>query len=204
MKKYELFSEMSHKLEGMLAINSNPLTNPYCQAMSKNPLTICHECYSQKMLKGIRRNCIPKFERVGAMMSKSIIPFAEIPVIKDKIARFSAHGELINMTHLHNCVEIAKANPRTTWGLWTKKFWYLNQYWRKGNVLPDNIVLIYSNPYKDTVRELPKGFNKIFNVYSKEYAEKNNIEINCGAKRCLNCKLCYAKLTSSVINEIIK
>lgn len=204
IKHADLFSKMTGKLSGMLGINTNPLTNPYCKAMAKDPKTICSMCYSQKMLKGVRKNCIPKFNRVGDIMSKKVIPFNDIPVIKDKVARFSAHGELINMNHLINCVNIAKANPHTTWGLWTKRVDFIKALTKMKIGLPDNVVLIYSNPKMDTVIQVPKGFDKVFSVYSKAYAKEHDIKINCGAKRCLSCKLCYSKITTNVINELEK
>lgn len=203
IKKNDLFSTMSGKLEGMLGINTNPFTNNFCMEMAKNPKTICSVCYSQKMLKGVRRSCIPKFDRVGDIMSKTIIPFEDIPVINDKVARFSAHGELINMNHLINCVGIAKANPHTTWGLWTKRIDLVRKF-TKTESFPDNIVLIYSNPMLNKAIAVPAGFDKVFSVFTKEYADKKDVTINCGGKKCLACKLCYSKVTTPVINELVK
>jgi len=204
MKKYELFSTMSGKLKGLVGINTNPLTNEFCQKMAKDPTIICSICYSQKMLKGVRMNCVPKFDRVGDLMSKGLIPFESIPVIKEKLGRFSAHGELINMNHLMNCIQVAKANPHTTWGLWTKRMDFIKVLGKMMVTVPDNIVLIYSNPKINTVIPVPDGFDKVFSVYTKEYVKANDIKINCGAKNCLKCKCCYSKVTTNVINELIK
>lgn len=204
MKKSELFSTMSGKLKGIIGINTNPLTNSFCQKMAKDPKTICSLCYSQKMLKGVRMNCVPKFNRVGDILSKSIIPFEDIPIIKEKIARFSAHGELINMNHLINCVNIAKANPHTTWGLWTKRIDFVKALDKMKIIVPDNIIMIYSNPQMNTAIQIPKGFHKVFSVYSKTFADEEHVHINCGGKKCLACKLCYSMVTTNVINEVVK
>lgn len=63
---------------------------------------------------------------------------------------------------------------------------------------PSNVILIYSNPKVDKViKTVPKGFHKVFNVVSSEEVA----EINCGARKCLECQRCYSFDTTSVIVE---
>jgi len=191
-------SKMSGKLEGLRSINTNPLTNNFCKAMSKNKMFICSKCYSIRMLSTYRKTCVNAFEENSKILSK---PLKEIPVINDKYFRFSSHGELINMTHLENYLKIARANPNTIFTLWTKRKDLIRRY--QGEI-PENVVMIYSNPYVNKPLPVPDGFDKIFSVFTKEYAEKNNISINCGGKKCLECLICYHKNSDKIINELIK
>lgn len=172
-------SKMSGKLLGLQGINTNPLTNPFCQRMAKKPGCICARCYSVQMLRTSRRSCAPAWERNGALLSK---PLEQIPVVTAALCRFSAHGELLNRQHYENYCIIARAHPRTTFALFTK---------RKDLVEPDlappNLVLVYSNPVVDKIMDKPPpGFHKVFNVI-----DKLDIPTNCSAESCFKCGKCY-------------
>ena len=72
-------SEMSGKLAGVPAINSNTLTNPFCQAMQKCEGCVCAHCYSQSMLEGYRRNCAPAFEHNSKLLSENDLEPKQLP-----------------------------------------------------------------------------------------------------------------------------
>jgi len=191
-------SIMTGKLKGMRAINTNPLTNSYCTKMCKSSGTICASCYSRRMLLGARKSCVPSFSYNSELLSSGVLPDSQLPMLNDLIFRFSAHGELINKTHAINLHNIAKKNPGTTFGWWTKR----------PGLLPrerlSNVNYIYSTPYVNVLNpKLPKGFDKTFNVYTKEFAEEHNININCHGG-CNECRLCYEKNDVTHINEVIK
>jgi hypothetical protein len=44
----------------------------------------------------------------------------------------------------------------------------------------------------------------VFTVYDKKHIEENQISINCGARNCFSCGLCYEKNGISIINEELK
>jgi hypothetical protein len=46
--------------------------------------------------------------------------------------------------------------------------------------------------------------DKVFTVYDPAYIEAESIEINCGARNCFDCGLCYEKNGVEVINEKLK
>ena len=77
---------------------------------------------------------------------------------------------------------------------------------------PDNLIIIISSLFLNTqwnYETLPYSskywfIDKIFTVYSKKYINDNNIQVNCGSKKCLDCKLCYTKNSIKFINEILK
>ena len=192
-------STMSGKLKGIKAINTNTLTNKFCVSMhkSKKDNVICKKCYSYYMLQTFRKNCTEKFEYNSNLLSTKIIRFENIPYINDKIFRFHGHGELINNTHLINLINVVNKNYDTIFTLWTKRLNIINHYF-KNNKKPDNLILIYSNPFIDTICKLPKHFDKTFNNVSKD-----SKSINC-FQNCIDCRLCYTHNKTSVIIEKVK
>ena len=193
-------STMTGKLRGLSAINSSPLDNPFCQSMAKDPENICSKCYSCSMLRGLRKNCRPAWRNTGEQLSTAPLPDNDIPIIKTDLCRFSAHGDLFNKTHADNFFKIARANPKTTFALWTKRPELVAV-----DSCPDNVILVYSSPKINSNSTLPRGFDKVFTVWNAEGIELNDVDINCGAKSCLTCQLCYSKTNGVVfVNEKIK
>ena len=193
-------SEMTGKLKGIEAINTNPLSNDFCKKMNScgNSNIICTECYSCSMLKAYRRNCVPAFERNSIALSTEELN--DIPKLKkNDIIRIHAHGELINDTHLTNVLKIIKAYPNKTFSLYTKRKDIINSVF-KNTVKPNNLILVMSNEKIDIpLLEIPKHFDKVFNVLSTE-----STKINCGAKCCNTCRMCYDKTKDNIIYEMIK
>lgn len=203
-------SKMSGKLEGIEAINTNSLSNSYCQKMSncKNKEIVCTKCYSQRMLKTFRTSCISAFEHNSRILSTKVIPLCIVPrFMSIQLVRFNGHGELINNNHLINISNIIKMNPDTQFALWTKRIDLI-----KNHKKLKNCMYIYSSPAinkKIDIKELNKKmesfkFDKVFTVFTENYAKENNININCSGKKCINCRTCYSKNKENYINEIIK
>jgi hypothetical protein len=190
-------SKMSGKLDGLMAINTSPLNNPFCMARHKNKVGICGECYSTRMLKTFRSNCNNAYVYNGEVLSERILPKKYLPFINQAYFRFQAHGELINENHLINLINICKRNPACTFALWTKRKALYNkvitQYGK-----PLNLIAIYSEPKINHITQKPpQGFDKVFCVID------DNTPVNCKS-RCINCLKCYKKTAESVIVERIK
>ena len=195
-------STMTGKLIGLKAISTNTTTNEYCiKQFNSEKDTICKNCYSQIMLNRYRKNMQNCLERNSKALSKSIIPDYELPKIMELYFRFSAHGELINMNHLINIVNICNKNSKTTFALWTKRNDIVSKYC-KNNKLPKNLIMIYSNPKKSKVLyKIPKNFHKTFNnVLEDEKVE----EQNCTGQKCKDCLACYEFNEVNVIIEKVK
>ena len=193
-------SKMTGKLKGLDAINTSPLDNDFCQAMAKNPDNICSKCYSIRMLNGFRKNCRPSWKGNGELLSSSGLTEKQLPNIKTELCRFSAHGEIINRTHALNLFEIARANPTVIFGFFTKRPLLVPT-----DETPENVVMIFSSTKVNEMADLPVGFDKVFSVFTEDFAQKNNITINCGAKSCDTCRRCYNKSNGiTFVNEIIK
>lgn len=195
-------SKMSGKLEGLRAISTNTVSNPFCIKMNTaKKSTICSFCYSHNMLNTFRKNAQPALQRNSDLLSSRVLEVDELPVIKDKYYRFQAHGELVNETHFVNLINIAKHNPKTNFGFWTKRRDIVNRWVRRGGRVPDNVILIYSNPRIDKPLDFPPtNFHKTFNNVS---ADKFVAEQNCFGK-CRDCMVCYKRDTVNTIIEAVK
>lgn len=192
-------SVMSGKLKGISAINTNTVTNKFCQKMQKGN-NICKHCYSQAMLTGSRKNCQDSFQRNSDLLSSRALLPDEIPRINAAWFRFHGHGELINMQHFHNLCTIALANPQTTFALWTKRKDIVWEYGEHVSFPPPNLILIYSNPKLDSVMDTPPPmFDKVFNNITDKDAEAN-----CTGQKCMDCLECYEIDGANVIVEHVK
>ena len=192
-------SKMSGKLLGLDAINSNTLSNEFCQKEHKSPVQnkICKICFSFAMLESYRGNCIPNFENNSVALSTMIHKDFSYLRFRNDIARLHGHGELINQTHLHNFVSMVKHFPHITFALWSKRTDIIRKYF-KTNEIPDNLILVYSNPIIDKVMfKPPRPFHKVFNNVSASY----NKYVNCTGQKCNECRLCYRFDTENVIIE---
>ena len=167
-------SNMTGKLEGIKAVNTNTLTNEFCKRRHRidNPLNICRSCYSVRQLKTYRKNCTKKWEENSKVLSEGIIPWDDLPRTNEIIMRLHGHGELINMDHLVNFTRLAKKNPDTTFALWTKKAPLVGEYERTHEELPPNMVKIFSNPNINKIMESPpKNFDRVFNNVDGEFED---------------------------------
>lgn len=196
-------SKMTGKLEGLKAISSNTVTNPYCiqQNACGNEDNICTKCYSHTMLKSYRKNMQPALERNSQALGNSVLSIDELPMIMDAFFRFNAHGELINETHLINLINIAKKNPHCNFALWSKRYDIVKSVFSKVEK-PHNLIMIFSNSKISSVLpKPPKYFDKTFNnVLQDEEVEKQN----CTGQQCKNCLLCYRHGTTDTIVEMVK
>lgn len=185
----------SAKMEGIFSINTPTSENPFCKMMAKTD-SVCKHCYASRF-EGFRKNLVPAFKRnIGLLLDKDYIP----ELLNFKIIRLHSYGELFGYVHFASFVKLAFFNKNTTFTLWTKRKNIVQNYLRKGGIIPSNLFLVYSNPVLDNeLKRVPKGFNKVFNVFTKEGAKK--VSINCGSKKCMDCRLCYSKNSVSVINE---
>jgi len=193
---------MTGKMKDIPAINTNPLSNAFCQKMHNSTTKdiVCKECYSCAMLKAYRKNCVPAFER-NTNILKNKISKEQIPLFKkNNIVRIHAHGELINEQHLLNFMDIAQENETITFSLYTKRTDIVNSVLAKSEK-PSNMIIVYSNPIVDKpIHNIPAGFDKVFNVCRTAHLDK----INCGAKSCNTCRSCYTKTGVNIIYEKIK
>ena len=197
-------SVMSGKLTGIPAYNTNTKSNEFCMRQ-KDTDTICGQCYSHKMLDTYRKSCIPAWQRNSDQFA-DWIEWDDLPRDNDLFVRLNGHGELINDTHFVNIIRLARKNPRTTYALWTKRASITRKFTKPYNGndfgdIPDNLILVFSNPSVDNVIDVPRGFHKVFNNVSKGSTEPQN----CTGRKCMECLACYRKNSGTdVIVEMVK
>ena len=195
-------SRMTGKLAGLAAINTNTLSNEFCQKQHAAGKTICGQCNSFRMLQQHRQNCVDPWERNSSKLSRPI-PDLEFDALVNQLknlrfVRLHGHGELINFTHLYNFVHIARAVPGSTFALWTKRRDLVHKLGEHNR--PENLILVYSNPRTDRVRPIPPpGFQKVFNnTTGQDHRD------NCTGRKCLDCLNCYQAAGPVSIVEMVK
>lgn len=192
---------MQGKMKGFKSLNTSPLDNTFCNGMACRDDTICSHCYSRRALKTYATNGRKPWKRNGYILSKKVLDEEKLPDITDKYFRFHSHGELINENHLINFVNIAKKNPDTNFVLYTKRKDLIKKIGKCG---VSNIRYIYSEPLINNPCDvIPEGFDGKFRVFSRDYVQKHNIDINCEGKSCMECLKCYTG-GIRIANELIK
>jgi hypothetical protein len=109
---------------------------------------ICNYCYANRFLKTFRKNCINSYQNNNNILSKKVLNNDQLPIIdynKYKYVRFNSYGEIININHLINLINICNINKKVTFSLYTKRINIINKYF-KDHKKPKNMILVFSNP----------------------------------------------------------
>ncbi len=197
-------SELTGKMAGINSLSTSPLLNEGCKKNRTIEGSVCQKCYSTVTLKRYK-NLRNMLERNTDVLTSEVFDMADIPYINGKVFRFESHGDVQNNIHLENLCRIAEKNSETTFTLWTKHIQQAENFF-DNREKPANFILIYSsimlnNPIND---EKLNHNDKIFTVYTKDHIKENDININCGAKDCSSCRLCYTHNDTKIVNEILK
>ena len=198
-------SVMTGKLVEIPAINTNTLTNKFCQGMrTSSPKCICWYCYSYDMLEGSRKNCQAAWQKNSDILSGGLLGYP-LPQFNSLYVRFDGHGELINETHFINYLLIAQHNPKSTFSLFTKRKDIVKRVLdtREQILLalvglerkPKNLILVYSNPLVDRITDkIPYYFDKVFNTTTEKSTRDN-----CTGRKCIECLACYTHGTNTLV-----
>jgi hypothetical protein len=197
--------EMNGKMEGFMSLSSSPLLNPICQARRLCDGSICKHCFSIAMQK--RYGGLSKvLEKNTEVLTTTEIPPSEFPLVNAHAFRLEAFGDVQNETQVKNYFNFCRRNPRTTFSVWTKNPEIYQRVLESGVKKPKNLIIILSSHLVNVQANADKWdfVDKVFTVYDKAYAEKNNIVINCGKRKCLSCMNCYDPRGEDIINELLK
>lgn len=186
------------KMKNIQSISTSSTHNPFCQKMAKCADNICSKCFSNRY-EGLRPTMVKALQRNASLLSERVLSEDELPVLNAQIFRFQAFGDLLNVNHAINLLNIAKKNPGTFFGIWTKRANVMQMAINKVG-RTDNMNLIYSAPKIGVEPKVPKYFDKTFTVHPKG----SSAGINCGAKNCDGCRICYTKNDVVSINETLK
>ena len=220
-------STLNGKLEKFKAIGTNTTKNKFCYdryiiALEKNKLAnkiidICGVCYSQKSLKGFRKNNQKALDKNEIFAEKLLTEtdLKQIFIIQS-FYRLDHHGELLTekcndkgevikkfpkFNMIENFCRIAEYNPHCSFALWTKRKDIISKFF-KNRVKPKNLIIVYSSLTVDKViYKVPKYFDKVFNNVNKDYLKEDQ---NCTGQKCINCLRCYKHSNKQEDNIIIE
>ena len=198
------------KMEGMVSFSTTSARNSFCQKQQKTPGSVCQSCYTTK---GFLKTVVNSKKLSGNydLVTTQLVEWDKIEGIQQlentKYIRLEAFGELENELQLRNYLALVKKFKKNNFALWTKRTDLLKKVF-KTEKKPKNLNILVSSVLVNSPTklspELQKVVDKVFTVYTKEEVNKNGININCGSKACLTCKLCYTKNKVSEINELLK
>ena len=192
------------KMAGMASISTAVTTNERCAKNAQIEGSICQKCFASKQMKIFPSMESPMVNNQRILTSE-ILPMEKLPIINNIYFRFEAFGDLNNDIQVINYFRICYKNPRVKFALWTKNPDFIESAINAGYEKPHNLNIVLSSLFINKERKNPFEFvDKVFTVYDNDYIEKNGIEINCGARNCFSCGLCYEKNNCSVINERLK
>lgn len=206
MQKIQITTNHTGKMQGMQSLSTACTSNEICRARAAVPGSVCAKCYAARQL-AYQSTTREKMER-NAEVLREPIPAEAIPKINAALFRFEAFGDVATPAQVENYFRIAAANKRTRFALWTKNAGIVAQAIRDGAKKPANLVIIYSSPLLNKPSENAFkvwGFiDKVFTVYDEQAIKRGKININCGARNCLECGKCYNKSGAKFINEKLK
>ena len=196
------------------SISTNKKMNAHCMQMAEsgNPDCICTHCYVDRTMKMYPRLNDSLTNNTNVLTSRELTD-SEITLISNfflnvSIARFESFGDLNNEIQLINYVRIATKSKHTKFALYTKQYSIVRQFFESGKRFPSNLTLILSSPLIDhvlsdtIVNELKKYHSRVITFTVTR--DKANPFINCGTRRCVECRNCYDSRSPKNVIEYIK
>lgn len=209
------------KMEGFWSLSTAMTCNKHCQSRAAmdavkielangetvEAMPICVKCYAAAMLK--RYGALnAKLEHNAALLAVDYLNDDDIPFINAAFFRFEAFGDIINEIHVFNLFKIAECNPHCTFTLWTKNPFIIRHAIQDGAVKPDNLIVILSSLYVNINAAVDSKYtyidsfvDKVFTVYDKAHAA--NVNINCGGRKCAECRRCYNKRNADAMTVAV-
>ena len=201
------------KMQGVISLSTYVGHNRYCVARCTNcDNAICKYCYANS-LTNQRYYLKMRLIRIMAILTNIELTPEDVPRLdpeKYPFFRFESFGDLNNTLQFKNYNLIARMNAGINFTIWTKNPGIIQQAINAGVTISDNLIVGLSSLYLNTPEiEKAKKYNFIrflFTVYDDEYIKAHNVQINCGARHCLSCGICYKYLHENagglyIINE---
>lgn len=193
------------KMSGLVSLSGDINSNPICMGRQKIAGSICAACFAANMFddaRGRYRGVNDAFKRNSEILCSRLLADDEIPRFdpaRFPLLRFAAYDDLANVTQALNYIKIARKNPEIKCAVWTKNPGILARAFRV-SPKPDNLqVVLSSMGLNRPAAGVRFDFvDKVFTVYDPATIEAERIDINCGARSCFKCRLCYEKNPAGV------
>lgn len=200
------------KLEGIDSISSSVLDNVLCWLRRNIENCVCKYCYAANQQKVqyalcehgiinglILRNCLLSVKALKNLALKTLF------------VRIESFGDVANVIQARNYIRIIKAFPRKHFAIWSKN----PGIWKRAFDLegkPNNCTYVHSSSKVNVIDNIDTEkyyfVDHIFTVFTKAYATKHGIVINCGGRKCMECikhkRNCYFRDGNLYINELKK
>lgn len=199
-------SEGSGKLKEINSISTAVFLNKQCIKNAATPGSICAHCYAARY-SSFRPALARKLELNTLLYNSFLVPVELLPGINALYFRLESFGDLNSALQFRNYLNIVKKNPAVKFAIWTKNPQFMAEAFQEYEK-PNNLQIVYSalklNAPECLIKAIMKRFwfiDRVFIVYDKETIKKENIQINCGGRSCINCLNCYKKGGPDVIRE---
>ena len=202
----------ANKLEGISSISSSVHDNCFCKARQAIKDCICKFCYAfnqQSYQTGLKEHNILN----GIILRNILIPVKAFKVLSIiyPVLRIESFGDVANVIQARNYIRIIKAFPKKRCAIWSKNLMIWEKAFQEEGK-PDNTTFVFSSSYLNKPEIINRDkfpfIDHVFTVYTKDFVKKNNITINCGGKKCMECirkkQNCYYRNTEFYINELKK
>ena len=204
-------THLTGKLDTIPGITTHCGLNPLCLERMKRGNLICSQCFAEKTLS--RYDGADEHAALNTLLlAYHKIPADLVPLFTNSIkARLEPFGDLQNTQQAENYFTIIDANRQTRFGWWTKNPGFIASI-LKTRTRPENVSFILSESFLDggqqpTMEQIKALFPFIdhrFTVYRPETIKADGVKVNCGARCCGTCGLCYDRNTAFEIIEKMK
>lgn len=193
------------KMYGILSLSTSCTVNPFCLARIRDPRTVCAHCYADAM-QGRYGNLRAALVKNSEVLFNTLLPVDDFPFLYGlDVFRLESFGDIATVTHARNYIRFAKRNPNTVFALWTKNPNIMETAYRLEGGKPVNLVVNLSSEYTNLIRNpLHFNVNRIFSVFDKPTVAAEGIDINCGARACRTCLICYKPDGVKMVYELLK
>ena len=191
-------SVLHDKLENFCSVSTDPLLSRICQARARIPGSICAACYAAA--RAAAYNGLEQALYINHLIMNAFLIPAEawrllpVPVVNGH-SRFQSHGDCDGVICAQNFIRIAESHSFIKFGAWSKNL----NYWRiafREEGKPGNLSFVFSSSMLNEKEEIPEDMKQFidyrFTVYTPDYIQENDVQINCGGLSCEACGCtCY-------------
>lgn len=190
------------KMVGMYSLSTSCMCNERCLRNAQIEGSICQKCFAMRQMENYTSMQDPLAQNYH-ILTTEILDWDDIPIINALYFRFESFGDLANVTQAINYIHIIQKNPNVFFGWWSKNMDIVNEMFKQtGYEKPKNVNFIESSLFENKAKHPSYWFvDKVFTVFDEETIKERGVVINCGAKSCLKCGICYGKNDIVYVNE---